>query len=247
MFISWGWAGFAAPDFSIILFSHRPVFRELLCFFSLMSGFSPSIRLFSGSLDLGPTTVIFFFPPGSHLAVLTPVPGTSPPRFRQSSNPHPPCSFSSADSWPHLHLFLLSPDIRQAPAASQLSAAVSALVVLPSASLLLHSASPRSRVPITILIMFPLCLRFCGGPGSLSDHFGLPVLFSATVLYALLPCGGGGGVRGRTNTPRPKVRCSYCTKATLMCSLAHGIFGWSDCLTDSPPRIILVTCLLLLI
>ena len=39
-------------------------------------------------------------------------------------------------------------------------------------------------------------------------------------------------------TPRP---------ATLMCSLAHSIFGRSDRLIDSPPRIILVTCLLLLI
>lgn len=138
------------------------------------------------------------------------------------------------------HLSLLLPDIRQAPSTSLLSAAVSALAVLPSASLLLHSASPCSGVPITILVMFPLCLRFCGGPGSLSDHFGLPVLFSATVLYALL-------MRGRTDTPRPKVLCSYYTKATLMCSLAHSIFGRSDRLIDSPPRIILVTCLLLLI
>ena len=139
------------------------------------------------------------------------------------------------------HLSLLLPDIRQAPSTSLLSAAVSALVVLPSASLLLHSASPCSGVPITILVMFPLCLRFCGGPGSLSDHFGLPVLFSATVLYALL-------MGGRTDTPGPRSSVLITPRpATLMCSLAHSIFGRSDRLIDSPPRIILVTCLLLLI
>lgn len=134
MFISWVGAGFCCPDFSIILFSHRPAFRELLqASFLECQALALPFACFLENLDLGPITVIFFF------SRVTSGSSNSDsrdftPRFRQSSNPRPPCSFSCADSRPHLHPL----PVARHPSGLrplQLSAAVSALVVLPSASL----------------------------------------------------------------------------------------------------------------
>lgn len=201
--VNYLWGGM---DLNRGLFSHWPD-RALLCSFLKCQALALCIQLFSGSSDSGPTTL--FLPQGRHLAFLTLIPMTSIPHILSSN----PCPFLQFPLW-RLPVASL-PTITSPRAGSipfQLIVVGAALAILSSAPLLLQSFSPW--LPITIQIMFPLCLKFCSGTCSLSGLPGSLFFYQPLIL----------AVQGGSSALRLKVLCSYYTQATFMHLLAHSTF-----------------------